>query len=73
LARAENGSAPAGAERLPLEPFVVPVSTGAEVHRLIDAGHPRAEVARALGLSKSTVSYHARRLGMDIDARAARR
>jgi Zn finger protein HypA/HybF involved in hydrogenase expression len=33
----------------------------------------RSAIARTLGLSKSTVSYHARRLGERVDARAARR
>src|SRR5438552_3722022 len=33
----------------------------------------RADVARALGVSKATVSYHARRLGLDVDERCARR
>jgi AcrR family transcriptional regulator len=34
---------------------------------------PRAEVARRLGLTKSTVSYHARRLAEEIDERCRRR
>jgi DNA-binding CsgD family transcriptional regulator len=55
------------------ESFLVPISTRQEVHRLLRSGHSRADVARRLGLSKSTVTYHARRFGMDIDARAARR
>jgi DNA-binding CsgD family transcriptional regulator len=50
-----------------------PVATREEVHRMLGAGHSRAEVARALGVSKSTVTYHARRFGMPIDDRAARR
>ncbi len=54
-------------------PFMVPVSTRGEVRRLLESGHSRAETARRLGVSKSTVSYHARRLGMEIDERAARR
>jgi hypothetical protein len=33
----------------------------------------RTAIARALGLSKSTVSYHARRLGEPVDERGARR
>jgi DNA-binding transcriptional ArsR family regulator len=36
-------------------------------------GETRAEIARALGLSKGTISYHARRLGSDVDDRCARR
>ena len=33
----------------------------------------RADIARRLNLSKATVSYHARRLGEEIDERCARR
>jgi HNH endonuclease len=33
----------------------------------------RGQVAATLGLSKSTVSYHARRLGHEVDERGARR
>jgi DNA-binding transcriptional ArsR family regulator len=60
-------------EELELEGFLIPVTTRGEVHRLLAAGYSRAEVARRLGVSKSTVTYHARRFGMNIDARAARR
>jgi DNA-binding CsgD family transcriptional regulator len=49
------------------------LTTRDEVHRLLRTGSSRADIARELGVSKSTVTYHARRLGMDIDARAARR
>jgi transcriptional regulator with XRE-family HTH domain len=48
-------------------------STGDEVCRLLEAGCSRAEVARRLGVSRSTVSYHAKRVGMSMDQRAARR
>jgi hypothetical protein len=37
------------------------------------AGLSRGDIARRLGLSKSTVSYHARRLGHGVDPRGARR
>jgi DNA-binding transcriptional ArsR family regulator len=43
------------------------------VRELLAEGASRADVARALGLTKSTVSYHARRLGLEIDERCARR
>lgn len=43
------------------------------VARCLAQGLSRAEVARRLGLAKSTVSYHARRLGEQIDARCAKR
>jgi DNA-binding CsgD family transcriptional regulator len=49
------------------------VTTRADVHRLLAEGLTRAEIARRLGLSKSTVSYHARGLGSDVDSRCARR
>jgi transposase-like protein/5-methylcytosine-specific restriction endonuclease McrA len=48
-------------------------STGDEVRRLLDSGCSRAEIARRLDISRSTVSYHARRLGMPIDERPGRR
>jgi DNA-binding CsgD family transcriptional regulator/5-methylcytosine-specific restriction endonuclease McrA len=60
-------------EEPPPESFHAPITTREEVHRLLRAGHSRANVARRLGLSKSTVTYHAWRFGMDIDERAARR
>jgi len=43
------------------------------VGELLAAGLARAEIARRLGLSSATVSYHARRLGEDLDLRCARR
>lgn len=49
------------------------VSTRSAVSALLEAGVTRAEIARRLGVAKSTVSYHARRLGRDVDARCARR
>jgi HNH endonuclease/Winged helix-turn-helix DNA-binding len=49
------------------------VTTRERVAELLRRGLPRAEVARRLGLSKSTVSYHARRLGEPIDDRCRRR
>jgi DNA-binding CsgD family transcriptional regulator/5-methylcytosine-specific restriction endonuclease McrA len=57
----------------PLENHLRPVTTREEVHRLLTAGHSRAQVARELGVSKSTVTYHATRFGMNVDKRAARR
>lgn len=41
--------------------------------RLLEVGRTRAEIARELGVSKATVSYHARRLGDPVDERCARR
>jgi DNA-binding transcriptional ArsR family regulator len=43
------------------------------VRRLLAEGLSLAEVARTLALSKSTVSHHARRLGIEPDTRFARR
>jgi transposase-like protein len=43
------------------------------VETLLEQGKTQAEVAFELGLSKPTVSYHARRLGRPRDERAARR
>ena len=47
--------------------------TRKRVATLLAQGVGRAEIARRLGLSKSTVSYHARRLGEPVDERCARR
>ncbi len=49
------------------------VDTRAAVAALLGAGVTRAETARRLGVSKPTVSYHARRLGEMVDERCARR
>lgn len=48
-------------------------STRAAAERLLDAGVTRAKIAHALGITKATVSYHARRLGAPMDARCGRR
>jgi DNA-binding CsgD family transcriptional regulator len=47
--------------------------TRIRVARLLHVGFTRAQVARELGLSKATVTYHARRLSKPIDERCARR
>ena len=49
------------------------VETGERVAALLQAGVKRAEIARILGISRSTVSYHARRQGAEIDERFRRR
>jgi DNA-binding CsgD family transcriptional regulator len=57
-----------------LPPAVVSqVDTRERVAELLGQGVSRAETARRLGISKPTVSYHARRLGHEVDARCARR
>lgn len=47
--------------------------TRAAIRQLLQRGMTQAEVAFELGLSKPTVSYHARRLGLPVDERASRR
>jgi DNA-binding CsgD family transcriptional regulator len=49
------------------------VRTRVQVAQMLDAGIARVEIARRLGISKATVSYHARRLGAPIDTSCARR
>jgi len=49
------------------------VRTRDAVGARLAAGESKLAIARALGLSKSTVSYHARRLGAPVDERGARR
>ena len=48
-------------------------STRQAVARLADAGFSRPEIGRQLGISKGTVAYHFRNLGVDPDERFARR
>jgi DNA-binding CsgD family transcriptional regulator len=49
------------------------VETRVRVRQLLSRGLSSGQIARRLGLSKSTVSYHARRLGAPVDPRGARR
>jgi transposase-like protein len=49
------------------------IVTAQLVHALLEEGLTGAAVARELGISKSTVSYHKRRLGKPIDVRCNRR
>lgn len=49
------------------------ITTRETVSFMLRRGMSRTAIARALGLSKSTVSYHARRLGQAVDERGARR
>jgi 5-methylcytosine-specific restriction endonuclease McrA len=50
-----------------------PDPTRAAVGRLLSTGTNQADVSRALGLSKATVAYHARQLGIAADPRFTRR
>lgn len=47
--------------------------TRAEVERLLDKGLKNGEVARELGITTATVSFHARELGIPPDRRFAKR
>lgn len=47
------------------------VTTREAVRDLLEQGRSRAGIAAELGVSKSTVSYHARRLGATVDERCA--
>ena len=49
------------------------VETRTLVSAMLAEGMSRTAVAAALGITKSTVSYHARRLGEPVDERGARR
>jgi DNA-binding CsgD family transcriptional regulator len=69
-----------GAAAPPVRPEIVPDGTGhtrvptrERVSELLERGWSRGEIARALGITKATVSYHARRLGAPVDERGARR
>lgn len=68
-----RGAAEEGAEDVPPDGVVSEVPTRRQVAELLAAGVARSEIARRLGVSKATVSYHARRLGEAIDTRCARR
>jgi DNA-binding CsgD family transcriptional regulator len=70
---ADGDSSPPGSEADAPVPARSTVATRARVAELLTDGLTRAEVARVLGVSKSTVSYHARRLGQLVDERCARR
>jgi DNA-binding CsgD family transcriptional regulator len=60
-----RGAAPESARRS--------VPTRRLVETLLGEGLSRAEISRRLGVSASTVSYHARRLKAPVDSRCARR
>jgi DNA-binding CsgD family transcriptional regulator len=69
-----NRPPPAAPEAAPApSPAPREINTRKRVAALLAAGHGKNAIARALGLSRSTVSYHARRLGEPVDSRCARR
>ena len=49
------------------------IETRTLVSFMLRRGLSKGAIARSLGLSKSTVSYHARRMGEPVDERGARR
>jgi len=49
------------------------VSTRMRVAELLEDGFSHSEIAREIGVTKSTVAYHARRLAAPVDERCARR
>jgi hypothetical protein len=57
----------------PPEPSARRIETRAKVRALLEAGRSQAEIAAELGIVKSTVAYHLRRLGMAPDERFNRR
>lgn len=50
-----------------------PNVTRKRVRQLLEEGKTAVEIAALLGVNKSTVCYHRRRLGEEIDGRFARR
>jgi DNA-binding CsgD family transcriptional regulator len=54
-------------------PIAAPDVTRKGVRALLERGYTRARIAETLGLARSTVTYHAGRLGQDIDSRCGRR
>jgi 5-methylcytosine-specific restriction endonuclease McrA len=44
-----------------------------KVRKLLEDGRTGAEIARQLGRSPATISYHKRRLGFPVDSKCARR
>ncbi|HEX3392769.1 MAG TPA: hypothetical protein VHS55_09410 [Solirubrobacteraceae bacterium] len=54
-------------------PVAAPKVTKESVRRLLAMGKTHAEIAEALEVARSTVTYHATRLGADIDHRCASR
>jgi IS30 family transposase len=49
------------------------MNTRERVRELLDLGMSCAEIARTLGMAKSTVSYHKRRVGLPLRTECNRR
>jgi DNA-binding CsgD family transcriptional regulator/5-methylcytosine-specific restriction endonuclease McrA len=64
---------PTVSDAKPRRPRLPPGLTAQLVAQLLARGMSRVEIARRLGLAKSTVTYHARQLGEKIDGRFANR
>ena len=73
LARGELQPPPPPEAPLPMPADPLRESTRVRVARLLGAGLTRTDIARELGVTIGTVSYHAKRLGSAVDERAARR
>jgi DNA-binding CsgD family transcriptional regulator len=58
---------------LPPPPAREEIRTRHLVASMLDEGLGRTDIARRLGITKATVSYHARRLEAPVDTRCARR
>src|SRR4051812_3499889 len=54
-------------------PKRIPGETQAAVKRLIEEGLRPAEIASRLGISRPTVTYHVKRLGLEVDLAAGHR
>lgn len=72
LRETADSSVPGGSEALPPK-AKWSVMTRESVRQLLAEGLSRAEIATQLGVSRSTISYHARRIGAPIDEACARR
>jgi DNA-binding CsgD family transcriptional regulator len=54
-------------------PVAPPTVTREQVRSMLERGYTRAKIAEHLGIARSTVTYHATRLGASIDGRFGRR
>lgn len=71
--RAPAQQRPEALEQPPADSVISYVRTREAVADLLAQDVAKCEIARRLGVSKATVSYHARRLGAEVDQRGARR